>query len=108
MTAIQEVSAGLEVVSLTLVAPTRERALAFTRDLADALGDGSEAGLGLVPNARPEVPSGPDFTISAWARVSARRHRDALALVELAAGQLGVRVDRHEVLDLLVITLLAT
>jgi hypothetical protein len=95
----------VDVVSLTLVTPTKDSAVAFTHALALALGDGAEAGLGVAPEAPPDSPIGPESTVSAWARVAAEGHRDALARVELAAGGLGNQVDRHEVLDLLVVTL---
>jgi hypothetical protein len=94
----------VDIVSLTLVARTQESAFAFTRALALALADGAEAGLGVAPGAPPDSPVAPDFTVGAWARVAADGHRSALARVELAAAGLGARVDRHEVLDLLVVT----
>ena len=94
----------MDIVSLTLVVRTQDSAVAFIRALAPALGDGAEAGLGVAPGAPPSSLAAPGSTLSAWARVAAHGHRDALARVELAAVALGARVDRHEVLDVLVVT----
>lgn len=93
------------IVPLTIVTHERAAAVEFAQRLDEALGVEGEAKLAMPTEALPEKSPAP-VAVSGVAMTAGTDGSDAMAVVEEAIEKdIGAKVDRDEVVDLLVVTL---